>query len=108
MKPNTQEDQTDRKISNAFPILSLSRVILIHVKSICYDTFETNLGVTKATKTIIYSNRNSTSKLYLKKEKLVMKYLFQSGKYCAETNDKLAIFLGAWHPTYDEMTYLRP
>ena len=42
-----------------------------------------------ATKMVIYSNRNKTSRLILDQVKLVPRGLFHIEKYCAETNDKL-------------------
>ena len=51
-----------------------------------------------ATKMVIYSNRNKTSRLMRDQVKLVLRDLFHIEKYWAETNDKLPNFLGLWHP----------
>ena len=59
-----------------------------------------------AAKLVIYSNRNKRSRLILDQVKLVLKDLFPIEKYWAETNDKLPIFLGLWHPLYNELINL--
>ena len=51
------------------------------------------------TKMVIYSNRSSALKSHLKQVKLGMKKLFRKEKIWAE------IFLGKWHPIYNEMAY---
>ena len=60
-----------------------------------------------ATKMIIYSNRNTSFRLLLEQERFVMKDLFHIGKYWAETNDRMAPFLGTWHPIYKEMINMK-
>ena len=60
-----------------------------------------------ATKMIIYSNRNTSFRLSLVQVKFVMKDLFHLGKYWADTNDRMAVFLGTWHPVYKEMINMK-
>ena len=59
-----------------------------------------------AAKLVIYSNRKKRSRLILDQVKQILKDLFHIGKYWAETNDKLPIFLGLWHPSYNELINL--
>ena len=59
-----------------------------------------------AAKLVIYSNKNKRSRLILNQVKLVLKDLFNIEKYWAETTDKLQIFLGLWHPLYNELINL--
>ena len=60
-----------------------------------------------ATKMIIYSNRNKSFRLSLDQVKCVMKDLSHLEKYWAETNDRMAVFLGTWHPVYEEMINMK-
>ena len=60
-----------------------------------------------ATKMIIYSNCNKYFRLSLDQVKFVMKDLFHLEKYWAETNDRMAVFLGTWHPVYKEMINMK-
>ena len=56
-----------------------------------------------ATKMIIYSNQNKSSKQLVEQVKFVMKDLVHIEKCWAETNDTMAVFLGFWHPIYKEV-----
>ena len=56
---------------------------------------------------IIYSNYNKIFKKLLKQVRFVMKDLFHIEKYWAETNDRIAVFLGTWHPIYDTMISMK-
>ena len=58
------------------------------------------------TKLMIYSNRNNAANLNIKQNKYSLKDLFLIEIYWAETNDKLPVFLGTWHPVYAELTNL--
>ena len=60
-----------------------------------------------ATKMIIYSNRNTSFRLLLEQVRFVMKDLFHIEEYWAETNDRMAVFLGTWHPIYKKMINMK-
>ena len=56
-----------------------------------------------AAELVICSNRNKRSQLILDQVKRVLKDLFHIENYWAETNDKLPIILGLWHPLYNKL-----
>ena len=59
-----------------------------------------------ATKIVIYSYRDKTSRLIPDQVKLVLRDLFIKGKYWAETNYKVLNFLELSHPLYNEPSNL--